>query len=104
MLGAFIPTLAKKDFFFFGPLLMVINRKTKQETVLIRTGKKNRFRNKNRDTPNDGFRSVSIRLSKDSSGSRQQFRSIIPSGVVVVQSPLAWSSKAADCNLEPQCS
>ena len=67
---------------------MVINRKTKQETVLIRTGKKNNFKNKNRDTQNDGFISISIRLSKDSSGSSQQFRSIIPSGLVVVQSPL----------------
>ena len=82
---------------------MVINRKTKQETVLIRTGKKNNFKNKNRDTQNDGFISISIRLSKDSSSSSQQFRSIIPSGLVVVQSPLSWSSKAADCNLEPQC-
>ena len=102
VLCAFVPTLAKKV--FFGPLLLVIKQKTKQETVLIRTGEKNKFRNKNRCTPNNGFSSVSIRLFKDSSGSSQQFRSIIPSGVVVVQSPLSWSSKAADCNLEPQCS
>ena len=40
VLCAFIPTLAKKVFFFFGPLLMVIKQKTKQETVLIRTEKK----------------------------------------------------------------
>ena len=35
---AFVPTLANKV--FFGPLLMLIKQKTKQETVLIRKEKK----------------------------------------------------------------
>ena len=57
--------LLPRKLFFLWTFLMVINRKTKQETVLIRTGKKNNFKNKNRDTQNDGFISISIRLSKE---------------------------------------
>ena len=55
---------------------MVIKQKTKQETVLIR---KEGLKIKNRDAQNDGFSSISIRLSKraqtavSSSGSDHTF-------------------------------
>ena len=77
--------------------------KTGNSTDKDRKGKKG-LEILNRDAQNDGFSSISIRLSKELRQQPAVQVQIIPSGPVVVQSPLSWGSKAADCNFEPQCS
>ena len=100
MLCAFIPTLAKKAVFsldiFDG---YKPKNKTGNSTDKDRKEKKG-LKIKNRDAQNDGFSSISIRLSKEL---RQQLAvqvQIIPSGLVVVQPPVLGFQG----NFVPQCS
>ena len=97
-----IPTLAMKDFFLWTIVYgYKLKNKTGNSTDKDRKGKKG-LEILNRDAQNDGFSSISIRLSKELRQQPAVQVQIIPSGPVVVQSPLSWGSQAADCNSEPQ--
>lgn len=105
MLCAFIPISAEKAFFLWD---IFDGYKPKNKTgnnPSFKDRKEKKFRNRNWDAQDDSFSSISIRLSKDSLGSRQQFKS---RPYLLdwwwFKFPPSWSSKAVDHNLEPQCS